>query len=288
MYAFGAALALSGSFIFSKSVLNTVSMIQFGFAWFSIGVIWNAVWFILNKDFRNLKQGFTHKLLVALAVAILEGAATGLFYIAIKAMENPAIVSFIGNIGPVFVTILGFALLKERFKPAQVAGIVITIAGVFVINYRSGGFSGFMEPGSVYVLLAAFLFAMATIVGRKFHAYMVPGFMSLIRSLLMSVAFIVLFINSQEGLPQGATIWRDIAFGSLLETLLTIVFAYQALKMIEATRTSLIISSKSVWTLLLAWIFLHVFPGIYQLIGGALTLIGVWLITWDRSLFRKE
>lgn len=37
-----------------------------------------------------------------------------------------------------------------------------------------------------------------------------------------------------------AAIWRDLSLGSLLETLIVIVFAYQALKMIEATRTSLI------------------------------------------------
>jgi drug/metabolite transporter (DMT)-like permease len=77
-------------------------------------------------------------------------------------------------------------------------------------------------------------------------------------------------------------LWRDLAIGSLLETLIVIVFAYQALKLIEATKTSLIISTKGVWTLVLAWIFLGVFPSALQLVGGLLTLLGVWLITWQR------
>jgi len=59
------------------------------------------------------------------------------------------------------------------------------------------------------------------------------------------------------------------------------------LKMIEATRTSLIISSKGVWALLLAWIFLGVFPSGFQLAGGIMTLIGVGLITWDKPLIRR-
>ena len=67
--------------------------------------------------------------------------------------------------------------------------------------------------------------------------------------------------------------------GSFLETMIVIIFAYQALKLIEATRTSLIISSKGVWTLILAWIFLGVFPTALQLTGGILTLLGVWFIT---------
>ena len=72
-----------------------------------------------------------------------------------------------------------------------------------------------------------------------------------------------------------------------LAAIIVIVFAYQALKLIEATKTSLIISSKGVWTLILAWVFLGVFPTGYQLLGGILTLIGVWLITWDRPIFRR-
>ena len=63
-------------------------------------------------------------------------------------------------------------------------------------------------------------------------------------------------------------LWRDLAIGSLLETLIVIIFAYQALKLIEATKTSLIISTKGVWTLVLAWVFLGVFPSALELIGG--------------------
>ncbi len=82
-------------------------------------------------------------------------------------------------------------------------------------------------------------------------------------------------------------LWRDLAIGSFLETLVVIVFAYQALKLIEATKTSLIISTKGVWTLVLAWVFLGVFPSTLQLVGGLLTLLGVWLITWVRSPARR-
>ena len=96
-YAFGAAIALASSFIFSKSVLNHISMIHFGLLWFSMGVIWNGIWFLLRQEYRNLPGSFGKKTVVAFAVAVFEGLGTGLFYLAIKAMENPAVVSFIGN-----------------------------------------------------------------------------------------------------------------------------------------------------------------------------------------------
>lgn len=287
LFALGASVALAASFVFSKSVLNHLSMVQFGLIWFSFGVLWNGAWFLARKDYRNLKGSLGKKSAVALVIAMLEGGATGLFYLAIKAMENPAVVSFIGNIGPVFVTLMGIVLLKERFRNSQVAGILITITGLFVINYRQGGFAGFMDPGAIYVIMASFLFALATIFGRRFHPYLVPGYMSLIRSFLLAAVMAVLFFGT-GGMPEiTMPLWRDLAIGSILETLIVIVFAYQALKLIEATKTSLIISTKGVWTLVLAWIFLGVFPSAIQLVGGLLTLLGVWLITWERLPARR-
>jgi drug/metabolite transporter (DMT)-like permease len=287
LYAFGASVALAASFVFSKSALNHLSMLHFGLLWFSLGVIWNGIWFFGRRDYRHVKGDAWRKTAVALVIAVLEGAATGLFYMAIKAMENPAVVSFIGNIGPVFVTLMGILLLKERFRILQLIGIVITILGVFVINFREGGFAGFLDPGSVYVISAAFLFSLATIIGRRMHHYLLPAYMSLIRSFLVAVAMAILFFRSGVLVPLSLSIWRDLAIGSLLETLIVIVFAYQALKLIEATKTSLIISTKGVWTLVLAWIFLGVFPTGVQLVGGLLTLAGVWLITWQGEDVRR-
>ncbi len=288
LYALGASLALAASFVFSKSVLNQLSMLQFGLLWFSMGVVWNSIWFLARRDYRNVRGDAARKTGVAVVIAILEGAATGLFYLAIKAMENPAVVSFIGNIGPVFVTIMGILILKERFRTMQVIGIVVTISGIFVINFREGGFAGFFDPGSIYVISAAFLFSLATIVGRRMHHLLVPGYMSLIRSFLLAVAMALLFFRTDDFAPISLNIWKDLALGSLLETLIVIVCAYQALKLIEATKTSLLISTKGVWTLVLAWIFLGIFPTGVQLAGGLLTLAGVWLITWPRGSTPRE
>ncbi len=279
-FAFGAAIALSCSFIFSKSVLNQISMIQFGAVWFTLGVVWNGAWYFGRGRYRTFSVNSRQKLGVALLIAILEGAATGLFYMAIRAMENPAVVSFIGNIGPVFVTIMGITLLKERFGRLQVVGIMVAIAGVFAINFREGAFTGFFEPGAAYVIAASFLFALATISGRRFKENLDPELMSLIRTILLALVFIILILVSGENIRFEGYVWRDLAFGSLFETLLTIVFAYQALRRIDATSTSLIISSKGVWTLLLALIFLNVFPSWIQVAGGMATIVGIYLITW--------
>jgi len=75
LYALGASLALAASFVFSKSALNHLSMLQFGLLWFSMGVIWNGIWFLARRDYRNVKGNALAKTGVALVIAILEGAA---------------------------------------------------------------------------------------------------------------------------------------------------------------------------------------------------------------------
>jgi drug/metabolite transporter (DMT)-like permease len=166
------------------------------------------------------------------------------------------------------------------------SGIAVTILGLFVINYREGGFAGFTDPGAIYVIIASFLFALATITGRKFRDFLNPGYMSLIRSVLLAIFMGILFVSQGKSdlFEIPVSTWRDLMVGSLLETMIVIVFAYQALKLIEATKTSLIISSKGVWALVLAWIFLGIFPSGYQLAGGILTLSGVTLIMWNKPL----
>ncbi len=288
IYALGASLALASSFVFSKSALNHLTIVQFGLIWFSMGALWNALWFFSRGEFRKISADPWRITALALMIAILEAAATGLFYLAIQSMENPAVVSFIGNIGPVFVTIMGIALLKERFRNIQLAGVVTTLAGIFVINYRKGGFAGFLDPGSFYVIAASLLFSVATIAGRGYHRLLVPSYMSLLRSFILAAFMGFLFLGERTIPPISGSVWRDLLLGSLLETLIVIVFAYQALKLIEAARTSLIISAKGVWTLFLAWIFLDVFPTWFQFTGGILTLAGVWMITWGGRVIPRE
>ncbi len=75
-YAFGAALALSASFVFSKSVLNQVSMVQFGFVWFLLGVVWNSAWYISQKQYKQFKINTKQRLRVAVSIAILEAENT--------------------------------------------------------------------------------------------------------------------------------------------------------------------------------------------------------------------
>lgn len=198
-------------------------------------------------------------------------------------MENPAIVSFIGNLGPVLVTIMGIAILGERYNLKQIAGIILALGGVFAITFYPGSdFDMIIQPGSQYVLLASVLFAVATILARRKKEILNPELMSAIRSVLLFLVFFIIVIQSGRKIQIQPEVWTDILIGSFLETLLTIVFAYQALKYIEAAKTSVVISMKAVWVLIGAQLFLGTFPGTLELLGGFLSLAGLMLISFGK------
>ena len=280
IYALIASIALANSFIFSKSALNEINFVQFGFFWFLFGTIWNLIYLFSSRKTKDVFKINIEVLKLVGFIAILEALASGLFYIAIQKADNPAIVSFIGSIGPVFVTVMGITILKEKFSISEIAGILLTIAGVFIISYNKSSLSeGILVKGSGYVILASLIFAIATITARKFRENLDPLILALLRASLLFIAFTVLIIISNELPTISKSSLINISIGSMLEGLITMVFAYKALQYIEAAKTSLLISSKSIFVLISAWLFLNVFPENYQLVGGLFTIVGIILLT---------
>lgn len=286
IYAGLASLALANSFIFSKLSFEYVNFYQFGFFWFLTGTIWNFIYLFAirsrNKfSFRKSARGITKNLIL---VSILEALATGLFYYAILIMENPGVVSFIGNIGPVLVVIFGVIFLKESFNKVQFVGIILALGGVFALSLN--GFNtvnDLFKPGTQYVFLAAFLFSIATIIARKKRKTIDPGVLSVVRAIILFSGFVIIVIIKNTSLNIPFIAWVLLSLGSFLEVFITIVFAYKSLQYIQAFKTSIIISTKGVFALLSSWIFLNLIPLNLEILGGLISLLGVILVSVQKK-----
>ncbi|MCF6241052.1 MAG: DMT family transporter [Bacteroidales bacterium] len=286
IYAGIASLALANSFIFSKLSFEYVNFYQFGFFWFLTGTLWNFIYLFVIRSrgkfsFRQSAKGITKNLML---VAVLEAVATGLFYYAILIMENPGVVSFIGNIGPVLVVIFGVIFLKESFNGIQFIGIVLALGGVSALSIN--GFNtvdDLFKPGTQYVFLAAFLFSIATIVARKKRKTIDAGVLSAVRAIILLLAFVLLVIVKNISLDISVKAWILLSLGAFLEVFITIVFAYKSLQYIEAFKTSIIISTKGIFALISAWIFLHLTPLHLEIIGGIISILGVVLVSIQKK-----
>jgi drug/metabolite transporter (DMT)-like permease len=288
IYALLAAFSLSNVYIFSKAALNEIHIAQFGLYWFGLGILWNLIYIIIRRKYTGLNKITNKSLLALLSIALFEMAGTILFFISIKIISNPAIVSFIANINPLYVTILGIAFLKERFNYVEITGMFILLTGTILISLNNtGNLSGIINSGIIYVLLAGFLFSVATIIAKSQIKHINPSILSLSRILLLFLVSVVSVYVLKLPLIISMNAFGNITIGSFLGPFLTATFGYLSLVYIEATKAVMIRSIRSLFVLLGAYLYFGNLPEIWQITGGLITICGVVILSFGKLKLNK-
>ncbi len=289
IWAFVAVLAMSNVYIFSKAALNEVHLAQFGFYWFLFGLIWNTVFAIKTckiSTFRNLQA---RQWTILVIIGLLEVIGTTSFFTGINTIENPSIASFLANMTPVFVTLLGVIVLGERFNKVEVAGMILTIGGAFIISYRgSSSLRHLFLPGSEYIVFSSMVFAFSTIVIKKNVLRLPPALLSLNRVIYLFLFSAVMIPVFGQDLQVSTSALVNMGIGSVLGPFLAVLASYNALKHIEAGRASILGSTKGLFVLVGAYFYFNNIPASHQVLGGLITIIGVTLVTFGRMNFRRK
>ena len=79
-----------------------------------------------------------------------------------------------------------------------------------------------------------------------------------------------------------------MGIGSFLGPFITGLAQYSALKYIEASRTMIIQSTRSLFVLVGSMIYLSLLPDLLQLSGGLITIMGVIVMTWGKMRNKKR
>jgi drug/metabolite transporter (DMT)-like permease len=279
LFAFGATLAGSMVYIFSKAALEEVTLPQFGVYWFSMAIGWNSLLAFRQKERRSISSLNTKNLQFLLLIGLIELVATGAFYSSIQASANPTVPSFLRNLEYIFVTLLGIWLLGERFSGIQRIGVLLTFSGAFFISYKPDtNWQNFFTGGTGLMILATVFYGFRTILAKKHIKRIGPTLLALNRAVfLLTLAFILLLaLGESFAIPEKALI--NIAIGSFFGPFLTSVTQYSALKYIEASKAAIIQSSTGLFVLLGAFLWFGSLPIPYQIAGGMLTIGGVTLL----------
>ncbi len=287
---FLAVLAMSNVFIFSKAALQELKLPQFGFYWFLTGFILSLLLAFQQKSFGKIKT-FTKRDFALLALfGLIEIASTTFFFKAIRTMPNPGIVAFMGNLGPVFVLILGFIILKERFNKVEVLGILITLSAAFMLSYNPKWihWNEIFIDGSLYVLLFTSLFAISSILMKLNVVKFSPILLTLNRILFL-LLFSLLIIKIQGlSFHISSTALKNVLIGAFLGPFLTAIAGLYAIKYIEVSRKSILSSTKGLFVLIGSYIYFKKVPTDLQIIGGVLSIIGVTLIILGKQFYKKS
>ncbi len=283
-------LAMSNVFIFSKAALQEVKLPQFGFYWFLTGFLLTLILAFYKDSFRILKNFSKKDYLLLIFFGLLEVISTTLFFKSIQTMPNPSIVAFMGNLGPVFVLILGFLILKERFNIWELIGIFITLTAAFLLSYNPEWihWNEMFIKGSEYVLGFTFLFAVSSILMKLNVVKFSPIILALNRTLFLFLFSLIILLSKNMSFKISVSALKNIFVGSFLGPFLTAIVGLYALKYIEVSRKSILSSTKGLFVLLGSYLYFGKFPSQIQIIGGILSIIGVTLIITGKKLLKEK
>lgn len=211
--------------------------------------------------------------------------SASLFFLTIKTIDNPVIVSFLGNLKPIFVISLGFIILKERFKGVEILGLLVTLAGGIILGYRPNlSFQMLYDGGIIFILGSMIMGSISMIYVRK-NPLKVPSIIYTIsRSIILFIASTMYLIISGDSIIIPSSAFINISLGSMLGPVLGVLASYTAIKNLEVSRISLVGTAKGVFVLIGAYTVFGKFPSTIQLIGGATTILGVILITLGKKM----
>jgi drug/metabolite transporter (DMT)-like permease len=176
------------------------------------------------------------------AVALpLEFAAFYCYMTAIKSSPLSLSVPFL-SFTPLFMIITGWLVLGERVSPSGCAGIACVVAGSYVLNLsrRNEGIMGpfraiVRERGSRFMLMAACIYSLTSVLGKKGIELSSPLFFAAVYYSLFSVMMLALFPLFSAGGRGGAVFSRPLKGAAIGLCMAAMVFSHMAaISMVQA------------------------------------------------------
>jgi len=297
-FAFLATVSFSSVYVFSKAAMNIIApgtpsgdgltsqaaiFVRFLFFQFLIAFILNLMWSAYKGKLALLRSSDRNQIRILLLLGLMEILTNTSFYASILDITDPAVTSFLGNLYPVILTIMGVAFLKERFTWIEATGVILALIGAFIVSLRAEEFPSTLKnmfiPGTLIVLVNALLAATTSIVGKINVKKLTPEIITLNQTfwVLMFAGILMLVFRQPMHVPAKALL--NIGTGAFLGPFLGVLLVYYSFKFIEASRSSIVQSLKGIVVMGIAWIYLGTLPQSHQIWGGILTVAGVLVMT---------
>lgn len=234
----------------------------------------------LRRDqLRKLDAGDWRSLVI---LALLTGTfAPWMIYTALQKTMVTSVV-IIGQLEPPLTMLLTWLVYRERFSWLSVAGAGLTVVGVMLASLMSpmmGGYS--FGEGETLALIAAAIYAIATIIARPRLRRIPVGLFTTFRTGLGAIFFFVaalyLYGPGHFNALGAPFLWQWMLVYALVIVVLGQVSWFKGLKSTRMIDVAMATSAAPVAGILAAYLILGEVPVQAQLIGGAVVLLGIVL-----------
>jgi drug/metabolite transporter (DMT)-like permease len=191
--------------------------------------------------------------------------------------------SIMGAIFPLWLVVIGFFTQKEKMPRAAIAGLLLGFLGVCIIFYDH--LQDFLIPdfrfGIMLSLVATWTWAFATLYTKQQAARFNPYF-SLGIQMLLSGLLLTAFTQATgwsiplASIPTRA--WMVMGYLVFFGSVLSFIAYLYALQHLPTEQASIYAYVNPVVALLCGALLFDERITLYILVGGAVTLLGVWLV----------
>ena len=283
-----AVVVWGASFIATKIALQEVSPVTVIWLRFGIGVAVLGVFVALRKEFalpprRELGyfsllgfQGITlHQWIQVTGLQTAKASTTGWIIATI----------------PIFIALLAWLILKERLGWIQAFGIFIAAAGVLLVisegdlaSVISGDFGA---PGDLLVFLSAPNWALFSVISRQ-GLKKRPATQMMFYVMLFGWLFTTFWLAASGNVTEigslSVTAWWSIFFLGVFCSGIAYIFWYDALREVTASQAGSLLYLEPLVAVVVAFFLLQEPLFLAVFVGGALILLGVWLVTRSTPL----
>jgi O-acetylserine/cysteine efflux transporter len=260
------------NFVVSKIGIEEISPILFTFMRFSIVAV-------LLVPVLRIHRGQMSALVVAM---LLSGAIHfALSFTALSLAENVSSIAIAGQLGVPITTLLSVALLGEVVRWRRWTGILLSFAGVFVMGFDPQ--IGARWESLALVIGSAFAAALGLIAVKKLHGFKPLELQAWLAWISIPVLFIVSLQVENPNLPALADVswkgWAAVIFTAIGSSLLAHTGYFYLVQRYPVTSIAPVTTLSPIFAVFFSVMLLgdRLTPKI--LIGGALTLLGVLIIT---------
>jgi drug/metabolite transporter (DMT)-like permease len=283
------------SFVSAKAVLEKLDPYSLLVLRFGIGALFLLMIVLLNRYTLRISLKYIPYLVVLGILGVfIHQVLQATALLTINASSAGWLISF----SPVFTVLLSVLFLHEKMDVKKALGMVVAIAGVFLVTTTRSGhsFEFALNIGFILMLLSTLNWAVYSILLKRLHipypALLVTFYMSLI-GFVLTLPFIIRN-KGWESLPLlTQTEWAHLLFLAIFVSGIGYWYWGKALEVLDASRVTMFIYLEPLVTLIAAIFLLHEKFILISAIGGIIIIIGVAIVNGGlarllaRAIFKK-
>jgi len=219
-----------------------------------------------------------------LAIGFCIGVSTAISYSAV-ALIDPGTASILGKTSIVFGLVFGIFWLGDRLSPPQAVGAAIALVGLVIVTFQPGNY---LRMGSLLIVFSTLLYSTHTALTKRYGGGMDLLNFFFYRLLFTSaVLFAIAGIEGQLALPATPLAWGLLTLAGTVDVVISRTLYYIALRRLDMSIFSIVLTAGPVAAILWSFLLFDVFPNPRQLVGGAVVLGGVLVVTGTPLLQRR-